>query len=116
MLDSSVPEDQGEGPSRRSIMSLAENVAHSESVRPNGGGPHAELMNILTKMRAAQRKSGPADYDARVENLDKLERVILQRKHDIVKAIGMDYGSRSKHETLAAEVMVVVNEIKHART
>ena len=28
----------------------------------------------------------------------------------------MDFGDRSKHETLGAEVMLVVNEIKHVRT
>ncbi len=101
-------------------MTLLENVSpssdpiRSPSVQPTG--PYAELGNIVSKMRAAQRKHGAPDYDARVEHLDKLERVILQRKADIVKAISMDYGSRSKHETLAGEVMVVVNEIKHART
>lgn len=75
----------------------------------------ADLASLLGKMRAAARKSGPPDYDTRVEHLDKLERVLLARKHDIVKAISMDFGVRSKHETLIAEVMIAVNEIKHAR-
>ena len=66
-------------------------------------------------MKAAQRKSGAPDYDARIEHLDKLERVLLTRKNDIAKAVSMDFGNRSKHETYAAEIMTVVNEIKHAR-
>jgi len=79
------------------------------------GGPFAPLSLLLGKMKAAQRKAGAPDYDARVEHLDKLERTILARKHDIAKAIGMDFGVRSKHESLIAEVMIVVNAIKHAR-
>jgi coniferyl-aldehyde dehydrogenase len=78
-------------------------------------GPYGELSSLLGKMKAAQRKAGAPDYDARVEHLDKLERAILSRKHDIAKAIGMDFGVRSKHESLIAEVMIVVNAIKHAR-
>ena len=74
-----------------------------------------ELSALLGKMKAAARKSGPPDYDTRIEHLDKLERMILARKNEIAKVIGMDFGVRSKHESLLAEVMVVVNEIKHAR-
>jgi acyl-CoA reductase-like NAD-dependent aldehyde dehydrogenase len=106
-------------------MSLVENVIGSSSdtaavssIRgANGSGvaAHAELASLLGKLQAAQRKAGPPGYDARVEHLDKLERTLLARKHDIAKAIAADFGSRSKHETLSAEVMSVVNEIKHTR-
>ncbi len=77
--------------------------------------PPNELLTLLNKLKAAQRKSGAPDYDTRIEHLDKLERVLLARKHDIVKAVGMDFGVRSKHESLIAEVMIVVNAIKHVR-
>lgn len=79
-------------------------------------GPGRELGALLGRMRAAARKSGPPDYDARIQHLDKLERALLDRKHELVKAVSMDYGNRSEHETLGAEVMIVVNEIKHVRT
>lgn len=75
-----------------------------------------ELSAILGRMRAASRKSGPPDYDTRVENLDKLEQALLNKKHELAKAVSMDFGNRSRHETLAAEVLVVINEIKHVRT
>jgi coniferyl-aldehyde dehydrogenase len=79
-------------------------------------GPAIELEATLAKLRAAIRKNGAPDYDARVEHLDKLEQALLQRKNDLVKAVSMDFGNRSKHETLAGEIMIVLNEIKHART
>ena len=87
---------------------------HSSSSKP-ATATAAEPGDILKRMRAAARKSGPPDYDQRIAQLDKLERVVLDKKHDLVRAISTDYGNRSKHETLAAEVMVVVNEIKHVR-
>jgi len=84
----------------------------------NGGarGAMAELTCLLAKMRAAQRKAGAPDYDTRVEHLDKLERTILARKHDIARAISTDFGVRSTHESLLAEVMTVINAIKHTRS
>lgn len=74
------------------------------------------MANLLARMKAAQRKSGAPDYDTRIEHLDKLERAIIARKHDIAKAVSMDFGNRSRHETWGAEIMTTVNEIKHART
>jgi coniferyl-aldehyde dehydrogenase len=95
-------------------MTLAD--ATVPTIQPAVAGPAAELAATLGRMRAAARKSGPPDYDARIENLDKLERILLAKKHDLAKAVAMDYGNRSKHETLVAEVFVIINEIKHART
>src|SRR5262249_23931894 len=78
-------------------------------------GSTSDPSAVLAKMRAAARKSGPPDYDQRIEHLDKLEHALLERKNELVKAVSMDYGNRSRHETLAAEVMVVGSEIKHVR-
>jgi coniferyl-aldehyde dehydrogenase len=97
-------------------MTLAENLTPSTRPGSSSSLSASEASGILSRMRAAARKSGPPDYDARIEHLDKLERAILEKKHDLVKAVSMDYGNRSSHETLAAEVMVVLNEIKHVRT
>lgn len=97
------------------VPSGTASVRPPRSVRPGTDASPADLGATLEKMRAAARKAGTPDYDTRLEHLDKLERVLVSRKHDIVKAIAMDFGVRSKHETLIAEVMIAVNEIKHAR-
>ncbi|MDB4996882.1 MAG: Aldehyde dehydrogenase [Myxococcaceae bacterium] len=99
-------------------MSVMDNVAQNGPIDPqnaaqksnprlsrdslSGADSFAELSGLLAKMKAAQRKSGAPDYDTRIEHLDKLERSIIARKHDIAKAIGMDFGVRSKHESLIA--------------
>lgn len=94
-------------------MALLEDVTSSS--KPSTAGPSAELRSILDRMRAAAKKSGPPSYEARLAHLDKLERALLKKKHDLAKAVSMDFGNRSRHETLGAEVMLVVGEIKHAR-
>ncbi|AKV04634.1 Aldehyde dehydrogenase [Labilithrix luteola] len=99
----------------RSAENGSSSSSASSASADAGRGAHAELSALLGRLKAAQRKSGAPDYDTRIDHLDKLEKALLARKEDFVKAIGMDFGTRSRHETLAAEVMVVVNEIKHAR-
>ncbi|MBX3192183.1 MAG: coniferyl aldehyde dehydrogenase [Labilithrix sp.] len=101
-------------------MSLVENVeghhaSGSVSVAANGNSRASELHATLAKLKAAQRKQGAPDYDTRIEHLDKLEQMLVSKKHEIAKAIGMDFGVRSPHESLIAEVMVTVNAVKHAR-
>src|SRR5687767_6915902 len=94
-------------------MSLAENVTTEAS--PPARAEPSPLEATLARLRAAARKSGPPDYDTRIEHLEKLERALITKKHDLVRAVSMDFGNRSKHETLGGELMVVLNDIKHAR-
>lgn len=96
-------------------MALIENIDVGTTNGPAKAAPDAELSALLGKLKAAQRKSGPPDYDTRIEHLDKLERTLLARKHDIAKAIATDYGARSKHESFVADIIPVINDIKHTR-
>ena len=75
----------------------------------------ADLGDILTRMKEAQRKSGAPSYEKRVERLDKLLKGLLVHKEDFVKAVSADFGNRSKHETLLAEVFTSIQAVKHAR-
>lgn len=98
-------EDEGEGVARGT----------SASTPSSPSTPLAELATTLKVLKDAQRSAGSPSYDARIAHLDALERVLLTRKQDVVDAIAADFGVRSRQETLAGEVMVVLNEIKHAR-
>src|SRR5450631_3082673 len=74
-----------------------------------------ELGAILDRMRDAHRKAGIPSYEKRVERLDKLLKGLLAHKDEFVRAISEDFGNRSKHETLVAEVFTTIQEIKHCR-
>jgi coniferyl-aldehyde dehydrogenase len=66
-------------------------------------------------MQAAQQKAGTPSYEQRVDGLDKLDAALRARQDDIVDAISRDFGHRSRHETLLAEVFLVRSGIRHAR-
>ncbi|MEO7112728.1 MAG: aldehyde dehydrogenase family protein, partial [Polyangiaceae bacterium] len=74
----------------------------------------ASMQETLKRMRAAQRKAAP-NYEKRIDWLDRLQKMTLSHKHDIAKAISEDFGNRSKHETLLAEIFIIDGAIKHAR-
>ena len=69
----------------------------------------------LAKMKERARKNGAPTYDERIASLEKLERALLARKGGIADAISRDFGNRSKHETLVAEVFIVLGAIRHTK-
>jgi len=75
----------------------------------------SDLGGILERMKKAQLQSGAPSYEKRIERLDKLLRAMLVHKDAIVAAISEDFGHRSKHESLIADVFTTINSIKHCR-
>jgi coniferyl-aldehyde dehydrogenase len=75
--------------------------------------PH-DLQPLLDQVRTAHQRR-PPDYRQRMDDLGRLAVVIKRYTEDIVRAISADFGRRSRHETLVAEVMVTLDEIKHLR-
>ena len=73
------------------------------------------MQETLKRMRAAFRKAGPPTYEQRIDALDRLEKMVLTKKHEIAKAISEDFGNRSKQESLIAEIFITHGAIKHAR-
>ncbi|HEX3772257.1 MAG TPA: coniferyl aldehyde dehydrogenase [Polyangiaceae bacterium] len=74
-----------------------------------------DLGSILARLRAAGLKAGAPSYEARIDALEKLERAIHKRKDAMTAAVSRDFGNRSKHETLVAEIFVLLGEIEHAK-
>ena len=74
----------------------------------------AALDATLARLRAAWRKQRP-DRVQRMADLERLAAAIKARREAIVDAINADFGRRATVETLAADVMVTLEEIKHVR-
>jgi coniferyl-aldehyde dehydrogenase len=87
----------------------------AEERRAATSSPKVDLAATLARMKAAQRKAGSPTAAERIARLDRLERALLARKDSLAGAISRDFGNRSKHETVAAEIFVVQSEIRHAR-
>lgn len=76
--------------------------------------PESTLLRQLQQLRVAQQRQRP-DYRQRMADLQRLGEVLRERQDELVRAVSADFGRRSPHETLAADVMVVREEISYLR-
>jgi coniferyl-aldehyde dehydrogenase len=58
---------------------------------------------------------GAFSYEQRIELLSRLDAAVRRNREAVVEACSQDFGRRARIETLAADVMVTLDEIKHAR-
>jgi coniferyl-aldehyde dehydrogenase len=72
------------------------------------------LQEALALQRSAYRADPVPDLAARRRDLQTLQRFVREHQQAICEAISADYGHRSRHETLLAEVVPVVEGIDHA--
>jgi len=71
----------------------------------------ARLNSAFQKQRQAYLADPIPDLDQRREDLRTLKRMLSENLDDIVNAISEDYGNRSRHESLFAEVIAVTDGI-----
>ncbi|MBI5514205.1 MAG: coniferyl aldehyde dehydrogenase [Deltaproteobacteria bacterium] len=76
--------------------------------------PFAAMKATFERLRRASRAHTPS-AEERQGWLSRLERTLIKRQEAIANAISQDFGSRSRHETLMAEVLLTVEECRHAR-
>jgi coniferyl-aldehyde dehydrogenase len=70
--------------------------------------PQSRLDAVLDLQRAAFLRDGAPDLDERRDDLKRLIAAIKENADAIATAISADFGSRSKHETIVADVWPVV--------
>jgi coniferyl-aldehyde dehydrogenase len=76
--------------------------------------PADALRPVFDRLRAAQGRH-VSDLAERRARLAKLERAVVAYREDIVQAISADFGRRSRVETLAADVMTVLGDLRHSQ-
>ncbi len=70
---------------------------------------------LLARMRDAHGRDPFPGLERRLLGLERLARVLIRRQGDIAEAVSRDFGGRSRHETLIAEVFVTVHGIRAAQ-
>ena len=95
-------------------MSVTTEVVSSRAAKPTPGAP-IDLAATLARLRSAHRRAGCPDEGQRLRWLSKLERVLLANKTRIADVLCEDYGNRSRHETLVAEVFITLGAIRYAK-
>jgi len=76
--------------------------------------PVESLRPAFDRLRAAHLAHIPS-YGERLAALDRLERPVTDCRDELVEACSADFGRRAPLETLGADVMVSLDEIRHAR-
>ena len=74
-----------------------------------------DLNSILQAQKSHWADQRNRSVTARMEQLRKLEEMLLQNKAELAAAVNKDFGNRSEYETLFAEILSCVNDIGHIR-
>jgi coniferyl-aldehyde dehydrogenase len=74
-----------------------------------------EAQRVFKLQREAYARHPYPSYEERIENLRKLERILVDNATAIAEAIGADFGHRAFEESLMAEVFASVDGIRDAR-
>ena len=80
----------------------------------------ADLRGCFDLQRQSFLKSETETLEKRKDNLLNLKRMITENREAIIDAISQDYGNRSRHETLFAEIITandgIIDSIKHLKS
>ena len=90
------------------------NVHGIAEARPRPAGSIDDLDAILARQRAAFLAAEPPTLEDRRRDLARLARAIKENSGRIAEVISADFGNRSRHESLIAEVFPVLASIRHA--
>ena len=77
--------------------------------------PTPELLPTLLRLRLAQAAQSPG-HAQRLNDLKRLRDAFQQRIEEMAAVVSADFGNRSRHESLVADGMTVLNEIDHLRS
>lgn len=86
-----------------------------DASRPIETPADSELTRLFALQKQAYRAAPFPSYDERAANLEKLIRLTEANEDRFIKAISADFGNRSAHETVIAEIVVTVSGAKLAR-
>ncbi|HXZ60588.1 MAG TPA: coniferyl aldehyde dehydrogenase [Steroidobacteraceae bacterium] len=91
-------------------------AAAADAVAPGApSGLPERLQSALAAQQAAYARHPVPTRRERSADLRALERLLVENRDALVEAINRDYGSRSRHETLFAELVPALDGIRHAR-
>ncbi|MBM4345627.1 MAG: coniferyl aldehyde dehydrogenase [Deltaproteobacteria bacterium] len=94
-------------------MSATASVVNLDSRRDDPA--LVSLRTTFQRMHVASRAEPPPSIGERKARLDALDRVIRAHRTAIADACHADFGSRSRHETLMADVFPTLASLQHTR-
>ena len=85
------------------------------AIRDDRDPPLAAMRAAFERMRAASRHDACPTHAIRMDRLARLAKMTRRHAQDIIDAISADFGMRSAHETLIADLLAVDESIRHAK-
>lgn len=70
----------------------------------------SDLHTQLARIRAAQRERTP-NYAQRIDDLKRLRAALIEYSERLIDAANADFGQRSRHETISADLLMSLHEI-----
>jgi coniferyl-aldehyde dehydrogenase len=108
-------------PTGKDMNEASERVVTEETASPQVAAMTGSQSKTSEMLNAAFKKQGEAyladpipDYEQRKQDLLALKKMLNENRDEIVEAINQDYGNRSRHESLFAEVIAVTDGINDA--
>jgi len=95
--------------SRRLIIAGNATIALGQA----GGDIASHLADALAQQRQAYLAHPVPNFQERRQDLLGLQRFIRENKQALCDAISADYGNRSRHETLLAEIFPAIDAVNH---
>ena len=83
-------------------------------LRPASSSASDELRATLERQRSAFLETAPPSLEERRTDLAKLGTAMRESAPRLAEAISADFGNRSRHETMLAEVFTTLAGIRHA--
>ncbi|HLA36657.1 MAG TPA: coniferyl aldehyde dehydrogenase [Rhodocyclaceae bacterium] len=80
---------------------------------PKSNPIYRQLESALKVQRAAYLDHPYPSYSERKADLRTLQRFVRDHKEAIIEAINSDFGNRSRHETLFAEIFPILDAVEH---
>src|SRR5437870_5345922 len=73
------------------------------------------LHAVLARMKQAQLDAGPASAELRVDRIDRALRLLVDNHSAIADTVSVDFGNRSRQQSLLADICSAVDALKHSR-
>jgi coniferyl-aldehyde dehydrogenase len=97
-----------------STLTSTLSIAPASSPASTPSPPTDYLERIFQRQKEAFLQQGAPSASERKAVLRRLEKLLKDHQTDLARAISTDFGHRSRHETLLAEVFATISGIKHS--
>ncbi|HEY2709344.1 MAG TPA: coniferyl aldehyde dehydrogenase [Caulobacteraceae bacterium] len=75
----------------------------------------ASMQAVLAKQKAAHLRDGPPSAEKRAEWLDRCIGLLVDKRGELERAMGQDFGSRSPKATAFADIASSIGPLQHAK-